>query len=91
MDPEVPVGSSYRLDFAHKMSRLRENFTGGKAIFTVPAFPIKCGGAPQKIMYLSEETWRKNGVRDNIDMHFFTSTPTMFPVEKYGSALLPIA
>lgn len=42
-------------------------------------------------MYLSEETFRKNGVRDEIDIHFFTSAPSMFPVKKFGDALLPIA
>lgn len=70
-DPEFPAASMYRLDYAHKMRRLRESFQGGKAIFTVPQQPIKCGGAPQKIMYLSEETWRKTGVRDNTDIHFY--------------------
>jgi len=53
--------------------------------------PVKCGGAPQKIMYLSEDTWRKNGVRDNIDMHWYTSAGGMFPVKKYGDALKPLA
>lgn len=46
MDENCPVGSMYRLDFAHKMSRLRESFAGGKAIFTLPQMPVKCGGAP---------------------------------------------
>jgi len=49
-DPNSPVGSIYRLDGAYKTSRLRENFKGGKAIFILPQMPIKCGGAPQKIM-----------------------------------------
>jgi len=54
--------------------------------------PVKCGGAPQKIMYLSEETWRKNGVREECDVHFFTSVGNMFPnCSKYADALLPIA
>ena len=79
MNPSTPVGSMYRLDLAHKMSKLRESFKGGKAIFTLPVMPIKCGGAPQKIMYLSEETWRKNGVRENADIHFYTSVGNMFP------------
>jgi len=38
-------------------------------------------------MHLSEETWRKNGVRDNTDIHFYTSGPSMFPVKKYSDAL----
>ena len=31
-----------------------KNFKGGTALFTQPTTPIKCGGAPQKIMYLAE-------------------------------------
>lgn len=45
-DPVSNVGSIYRLDYAYKMSKLRDNFSGGKAIFTLPTMPIKCGGAP---------------------------------------------
>jgi len=78
-DPNSPVGSIYRLDYAYKTSRLRENFRGGKAIFTLPTMPIKCGGAPQKIMYLSEETWRKNGIRDKCDIQYWSSAGNMFP------------
>jgi len=78
-DPNSPCGSMYRLDYAYKMSRLREGFKGGKAIFTLPMMPVKCGGAPQKIMYLSEETWRNNGVRDKADIHFYTCVGNMFP------------
>jgi NADPH-dependent 2,4-dienoyl-CoA reductase/sulfur reductase-like enzyme len=90
-DADCPVGSMYRLDFAHKMSDLRCGFKRGKAIFTLPTMPVKCGGAPQKIMYLSEETWRNNGVRSDIDMHWYTSAGGMFPVKKYGDALKPLA
>ena len=89
-NPDCPVGSMYNLNYAYKMRRLRQDFEGGKAIFTVPQMPIKCGGAPQKIMHLSEETWRKTGVRDNCDIHFYTSGPSMFPVKKYSDALLPL-
>jgi sulfide:quinone oxidoreductase len=45
-DPECPVGSIYQLEYAYKFHNLRENFKGGKAIFTLPMMPIKCGGAP---------------------------------------------
>jgi sulfide:quinone oxidoreductase len=31
----------------------------GKAIFTEPALPIKCAGAPQKILYLWCEKWNE--------------------------------
>lgn len=81
----------YRFDYAMKMRRLREQFRGGKAVFTLPQMPIKCGGAPQKILYLSEQTFRQNKIRDLCDIHYFTSTPGMFPVKKYGQALGEIA
>ncbi len=45
-DPDCPAASMYILPFAQKMSKLRQNFKGGKAIFTVGKMPIKCGGAP---------------------------------------------
>lgn len=71
---------------------MRDNFSGGKAIFSLPTMPIKCGGAPQKIMYLSEETWRKHGHRKDCDIHFFTSCGNMFPnCSKYADKLKVIA
>ena len=54
--------------------------------------PIKCGGAPQKIMYLSEATWRKNRNRKDFDISWHTTVGNMFPnCLKYADALLPIA
>lgn len=41
--------------------------------------PIKCAGAAQKLLYLSEETFRKNNVRKNVNIHFMVSTPVIFP------------
>lgn len=55
----------------------------------MPKVPIKCAGAPQKIMYLSETAFRQKGL--NFDMHWYTSLPFMFPVEKYSDALERIA
>jgi sulfide:quinone oxidoreductase len=45
-DPDCPAGSMYRYDYCMKMRKLREDFRGGKAIFTQPWQPLKCGGAP---------------------------------------------
>lgn len=91
-DPTSPVGSIYKLEYAYKTSQLRDAFKGGKAIFTLPVMPVKCGGAPQKIMYLSEETFRKNGVRKDSDIHFYTSVGNMFPnCAKFADKLAVIA
>lgn len=37
---------------------------GGTAVFTMPAGPIKCAGAPQKIAYLAADWWRSQGLLD---------------------------
>src|SRR5690606_6139205 len=43
-------------------------FRGGRAVFTAPSKAIKCGGAPQKIMWLAEENFRKRGVRADAEV-----------------------
>jgi sulfide:quinone oxidoreductase len=40
-------------------------FKGGNAVFTNPATQVKCGGAPQKIMYLADDHFRRRGIRDS--------------------------
>ena len=59
----------------------------GSALFTHPSTPIKCGGAPQKIMYLAESTFRRLGVRQNIDVQFICGMGTSFAVPVYQHAL----
>lgn len=51
------VGSIYQLNYAEKLAKMGEKLKQGKAIFTEPAMPIKCAGAPQKILYLWTEQW----------------------------------
>lgn len=36
-----------------------QNFKEGNAVFSFPNTPVKCAGAPQKIMYLSDSFMRK--------------------------------
>lgn len=62
-------------------------FRGGNAVFTHPSTPIKCGGAPQKIMYLADEAFRRQGVRDRAQVHFHSAQAGIFSVEKYAATL----
>lgn len=64
-----------------------QNLKSGTAVFTHPATPIKCGGAPQKICYLAEDHFAKSGVRSNIDVVFCSADPKIFAVEKYAKTL----
>ena len=59
----------------------------GKALFTHPSTPIKCGGAPQKIMYLADDTFRRRGVRSGMEVHFYSGMPESFTVPHYARKL----
>ena len=63
------------------------NFRGGIALFTMPDTPVKCGGAPQKIMYLAEDHFRSAGVRDRSTIMYTSATAGIFAVPKYAQAL----
>jgi sulfide:quinone oxidoreductase len=67
-----------------------KNFKGGTALFTQPATPIKCGGAPQKIMYLAESHFRKTGVKDKTDIIFATPGSVIFAVPEIKKTLMEV-
>ncbi len=84
------VCSNYAYEQAPKTWETIKNFSGGTAIFTYPNTPIKCAGAPQKIMYLADETFRKQGVRDKSEILYCTATPGIFGVPAYAKPLMEI-
>lgn len=81
------VCSNYSYDYVNKTWEFISNFKGGTAIFTHPATPIKCGGAPQKIAYLADDAFRKQGVREKSTIIFATANAGIFQVEKYAKTL----
>lgn len=58
-----------------------------RALFTLPKTPVKCAGAPQKIMYLFDDYLRRNGKRDSAEIHFMSAGEAIFGVPKYKKAL----
>jgi NADPH-dependent 2,4-dienoyl-CoA reductase/sulfur reductase-like enzyme len=88
-DPNKMVSTIYDFEGAMKMAKMRKAFKGGRALFTQPPPPIKCGGAPQKMAYLCKDYWDKNGIKT--DVHFYTPLPQMFAVDYYSKALHEIA
>lgn len=68
-----------------------KNFKGGTALFTMPNTAVKCGGAPQKIMYLADDTFRKSGVREKSKVIFASGQASLFAVEKYRKTLEKVA
>ena len=53
------VCSNYSTLYVGKTLECLQKFKEGNAIFTFPNTPIKCAGAPQKAMYISEEYLKK--------------------------------
>ncbi|XP_036910446.1 sulfide:quinone oxidoreductase, mitochondrial [Sturnira hondurensis] len=84
------IGSNYSVSTVEKTWKALQDFKEGNAIFTFPNTPIKCAGAPQKIMYLSEAYFRKTGKRSKANIIFNTSLGAIFGVKKYAGTLLDI-
>lgn len=64
-----------------------KNFKGGNAVFTQPATPIKCGGAPQKIAYLAADYFKKKGIADKTNVIFATPGSVIFGVKEIKQTL----
>nr|XP_054498477.1 sulfide:quinone oxidoreductase, mitochondrial isoform X5 [Agelaius phoeniceus] len=84
------IGSNYSAQTVEKTWRALQDFKEGNAIFTFPNTPVKCAGAPQKIMYLTDAYLRKTGKRSKANIIFNTSLGVIFGVKKYADALLEI-
>jgi sulfide:quinone oxidoreductase len=83
--------SIYDFEDAEKTASILNSFKGGNAIFTMPPVPIKCAGAPQKIMYLAEEIFTKNGVKKNSQISFTVAGKVIFGVPSFAAPLTKVA
>tara|TARA_R110002003_G_scaffold505_7_gene20175 strand:- start:17781 stop:19133 length:1353 start_codon:yes stop_codon:yes gene_type:complete len=92
-NPASLVASIYSYDYCDKVFRNIRHLEKGSAIFTQPAGVVKCAGAPQKIMWLALDHWKRAGLynyssdQSAIKITFATGLPTMFGVPKYSVAL----
>ena len=85
--PGTGVTSNYSYDTVASTWEAIRSCRGGTAVFTEPLTPVKCGGAPQKIMYLAEEAFRSQGVRDKTRVVFMNAKATLFTAPYYIPAL----
>lgn len=81
------VSSNYAHEFAPYTWHLIKNFKGGNAVFTNPSTPIKCGGAPHKIMYLACDYWRKKGILDKTNVYYISGGSMIFGIPEYAETL----
>ena len=64
-----------------------QNLKNGRALFTQPNSQVKCGGAPQKIMYLVADYLRKNNLSQDVQIEFFSPGEVIFGIEKFAKPL----
>jgi len=81
------VCSNYAYEYVDKTWEFIQNFRGGNALFTQPNTPVKCGGAPQKIVYLADDALRRSGVRASSRIEFLLPTDVIFAVPRYAKTL----
>lgn len=81
------ICSNYSFEHVAYTWETIRGFKGGTALFTVPNTAVKCGGAPQKIMYLADDAFRRQGVRDRTQILFASPAKAIFAVDKYRKTL----
>jgi sulfide:quinone oxidoreductase len=81
------VSSNYDFSLTTKTWQCIQQIKGGTALFTCPPMPIKCAGAPQKIMYLTCDYLRQRELLDKTQVVFGTATPSMFAVPEFSALL----
>lgn len=82
------VTSNYSYEHAAYTWQQVKQLKAGKALFTQPAMPIKCAGAPQKAMYLSCDHWLKQAHLQNIDVEFNLAGAALFGVATFVPPLM---
>ncbi|HND88426.1 MAG TPA: FAD/NAD(P)-binding oxidoreductase, partial [Saprospiraceae bacterium] len=85
------VCSNYAFEQAPYTFECVRNFKGGRALFHSPSTPVKCGGAPHKIMYLASDYFRKHGLgADKAQVEYWSGGTRLFAVVKYEKTLLEV-
>jgi len=79
------VSTNYAYDNAPQTWDLIRNFKGGNALFHMPGTPIKCPGAPQKIMYLAADYFRRNKISANVI--YGSAIPAIYGIKEYAAVL----
>ncbi|WP_121355567.1 NAD(P)/FAD-dependent oxidoreductase [Flavisolibacter nicotianae] len=84
------VCSNYSFQTAPYTFECIKHLKSGKAIFHNPHTPVKCGGAPHKIMYLAADYFRRHGLLDTIKIEYWSGGTKLFGVPKYEKTLLKV-
>jgi sulfide:quinone oxidoreductase len=79
------VSTNYTFDMAPRTWAAISAFRGGVALFHMPGTPIKCPGAPQKIMYLAADRFRRAGI--SAQVIYGSTPPSIYGIKEYAAVL----
>ena len=85
------VCSNYSFEQAPYTWECIKTFKGGNALFTNPNTPVKCGGAPHKIMWLAADYFKKENIFDKTSIQYWSGGTRLFGVDKYEKTLKEVA
>ncbi|MFP4228557.1 MAG: FAD-dependent oxidoreductase [Salinivenus sp.] len=89
--PGTGVVSNYSYDTCETTWDAIQSFPqGGTALFTEPTMGVKCGGAPQKIMYLTDDALRRRGAREGSRIAFMKAKGALFSSKPYEETLYDV-
>src|SRR5271169_3825278 len=80
-----PAHVTYTWDCLQKLK------AGNRAVFTQPPLPFKCPGAPQKIVYLTADHLRHQGILKDCSLDYYVHAPVIFGVPFFARELVKIA
>ena len=89
--PGTGVVSNYSYDTCETTwEAIQEVPKGGTALFTEPSMGVKCGGAPQKIMYLTDDALRRRDAREGSRIAFMKAKGSLFSSPPYEETLYEV-
>lgn len=89
--PGTGVVSNYSYDTCETTwEAIQEMPKGGTALFTEPSMGVKCGGAPQKIMYLTDDALRRRDAREGSRIAFMKAKGSLFSSPPYEETLYEV-
>ncbi|WP_051955993.1 NAD(P)/FAD-dependent oxidoreductase [Beijerinckia mobilis] len=74
------VCSNYTFETASYTFECVKAFKGGTAVFTQPPMPIKCAGAPQKVLYMTADYLRRHKRLADTRLEFCLAGDVLFGV-----------
>lgn len=70
----------YEPSGAEKLWEAVQKFSGGRVVLLVAATPFKCPAAPYEAAMLLSDYFRKQGIREKVDLSIYTPEPLPMPV-----------